>query len=184
MGALDVTGGIRVGISDRDFARRSELAESERGMGHRSGGASTRDLALLGPGGIKAVTHFRQGTMIRSAFSGARWAPSAVAAAFIFLVSSAPVAAQSVGIRAGVSVDPEQFYLGAHVQTPPLVDRLHFRPNVEIGVGDDTTITALNVEFAYHFRSPEAWNVYAGAGPALNVIHRSGDGVGYAFRWR
>ena len=121
------------------------------------------------------MKHFHRGMMTRSAFSMAQWAPPAVAAAFIVLVSSAPVAAQTVGIRAGVSVDPEQFYFGAHVQTPPLVNRLHFRPNVEIGVGDVTTIAALNVEFAYHFRSPEAWNVYAGAGPALNIIRRSGD---------
>lgn len=141
------------------------------------------------------MTHFRRGKMIRSAFSGAWWTSSAVAAAFIFLVSSAPVAAQSVGIRAGVSVEPEQFYFGAHVQTPPLVDRLHFRPNVEIGVGSDTTITALNV---IH-RSGDT-----DAEPGLNVVvgiaHEDGlfaevkagaldsprlkFGVGYAFRWR
>lgn len=43
---------------------------------------------------------------------------------------------------------------------------------LEIGLGDETTIAAFNVEFAYQFRSPEAWNVYAGAGPALNIIDR------------
>jgi len=88
---------------------------------------------------------------------------------------AAPAVAQAVGVRAGVSVDPEQFYFGGHAETPPLADRLRFRPNVEIGLGDDTTVGAFNVEFAYHFRSAEPWNVYAGAGPALNVIKRGRD---------
>jgi len=38
---------------------------------------------------------------------------------------------------------------------------------------DAMTVAAFNVDFAYHFRSGEPWNVYAAAGPALNVI-RSG----------
>ena len=38
------------------------------------------------------------------------------------------------GVRAGVSVDPDQFYFGGHIETTPLVDRLRFRPNVEVGV--------------------------------------------------
>ena len=103
------------------------------------------------------------------------WWTRFVSVAFVVSVLAVPAAAQTVGVRAGVSVDPEQFYFGGHAQTPPLVDRLHFRPNIEIGVGDDTTITALNVEFAYQFRSPEAWNVYAGAGPALNIIDSGRD---------
>ena len=83
-----------------------------------------------------------------------------------------PAIAQTIGARAGVSVNPEQFYFGAHAETPPLADRLRFRPNVEIGLGDDITIAAFNLEFAYHFRSAEPWNVYAGGGPALNAIKR------------
>jgi hypothetical protein len=85
---------------------------------------------------------------------------------------ASPAAAQTVGGRAGVSIDPEQFYFGGRAETLPLIDRLHFRPNLEIGLGDETTIAAFNAEFAYQFRSPEAWNVYAGAGPALNIIDR------------
>jgi ribosomal protein L27 len=88
---------------------------------------------------------------------------------------SPPAVAQTIGARAGVSIDPEQFYFGAHAESPPLVDRLRFRPSIEIGLGSDTTIAAFNVEFAYHFRSIEPWNVYAGAGPALNIITREGD---------
>jgi hypothetical protein len=78
--------------------------------------------------------------------------------------------AQAVGARAGVSVDPDQFYFGGHFESAPLIDRLRFRPNVEIGVGDDTTLVGFNVEFAYFFPTRNPWQLYAGGGPALNVI--------------
>ena len=42
-------------------------------------------------------------------------------------------------------------------------------------VGTVVTLRAFNVEFTYLFPSSQAWNVYAGAGPALNIIHRARD---------
>ena len=47
------------------------------------------------------------------------------------LGAAAPARAQSVGVRAGASVDPDQFYFGGHLETPPLVDRVYLRPNLE-----------------------------------------------------
>jgi hypothetical protein len=86
-------------------------------------------------------------------------------------VHASPAYAQEVGVRAGVSVDPDQFYFGGHFQTEPLVDRLRFRPNIEIGVGDDQTVVAFNVEFAYFFPTRSPWQLYVGGGPALNLIN-------------
>jgi len=92
-------------------------------------------------------------------------------AALIVTASAATASAQDVGVRAGVSVDPDQFYFGGHYETAPLVDRLRFRPNVEIGLGDDITLVGLNVEFAYFFpQQHRDWQLYAGGGPALNII--------------
>jgi hypothetical protein len=93
-------------------------------------------------------------------------------AAFVLflLMGSAPASAQTYGARVGVSGSPDQFYFGGHVETPPVVDRLRFRPNIEIGLGDDVTVVGLNFELAYHFPQRNGWNVYAGAGPALNII--------------
>jgi hypothetical protein len=93
-----------------------------------------------------------------------------LAVGFLVCVFSGTAAAQDFGVRAGVSVDPDQFYFGGHVETAPLVDRLRFRPNVEIGVGDNATLIGFNFEFAYFFPSKNPWNIYAGAGPALNII--------------
>jgi len=81
--------------------------------------------------------------------------------------------AQSAGVRVGVSGDPAQFYFGGHYESAPFAEQLRFRPNLEIGVGDNHTLVAVNFEFAYYFpvqrRNP--WSIYVGAGPAL-VIDR------------
>jgi hypothetical protein len=89
----------------------------------------------------------------------------------VWTVLVTPAAAQGLGVRAGASIDPDQFFFGGHLETPPLVDQLLFRPNVEIGLGNDVTVVGLNVEFAYVL--PPAgggWSLYAGGGPALNII--------------
>jgi hypothetical protein len=93
-------------------------------------------------------------------------------AAGLLAAGAAPASAQGVGVRGGLSVNPDQGYLGGHFETGALVDHLHFRPNVEFGFGDDVTTTAINFEFVYKWplkRSP--WTVYAGAGPAINIYN-------------
>jgi hypothetical protein len=87
----------------------------------------------------------------------------------LVLFSATPAAAQDPGIRGGISIDPDQFYFGGHLETAPLVDHVHFRPNLEIGFGDDVTLLAANMEFVYKFSSRRDANLYAGAGPALNI---------------
>jgi hypothetical protein len=99
----------------------------------------------------------------------------ALAALLVLAAAALPAEAQSFGARAGASVDPDQFYFGGHLETPDLVENLRFRPNVEIGIGDDRTLIGLNFELAYHFRMQSQWHVYAGAGPALNIIDRESD---------
>jgi hypothetical protein len=78
--------------------------------------------------------------------------------------------AQAPGVRGGISVDPDQFFVGGHYETTALVDRLHFRPNVELGFGDDLTLLGVNFEVIYKLPLDTApWTLYAGGGPALNV---------------
>ncbi len=104
---------------------------------------------------------------------------------FFLAFWAAPALAQGpVGVRAGVSGDPDQFYFGAHVESKPLLRNFTFRPNAEIGIGDDATLIALNFEFAYSIPiRNEPWRVYLGGGPALNIYSfegRDGD-VGGGF---
>ena len=92
-----------------------------------------------------------------------------------FVFFSTPAAAQDPGLRGGISVDPDQFYIGGHIETGPLVDRLHFRPNLEVGFGDDLTLLAVNMEFVYKFSTRKPMNVYVGGGPALNIFMADSD---------
>ena len=104
-----------------------------------------------------------------------RLLPVAVAT-LALLGLAAPARAQSVGVRAGASVDPDQFYFGGHLETPALVDRVHLRPNLEIGFGDHVTLVAVNIEAVYKYplrRSP--WTVYGGGGPAINYYNFEND---------
>ena len=87
----------------------------------------------------------------------------------VVLFSATPALAQDGGIRGGISIDPDQFYFGGHLETSPLIDRLYFRPNVEVGIGDDLTLIGANMEFVYKFTRTRSLNLYAGAGPALNI---------------
>lgn len=105
-----------------------------------------------------------------------RWVTGASFLLGLVLFSSTPVLAQDPGIRGGISVEPDQFYFGGHLETSPLVDRLYFRPNVEVGFGDNLTLIAANMEFVYKFSTRRAWNIYAGGGPGLNVYMFDGDG--------
>lgn len=96
-------------------------------------------------------------------------------AALALVALPASAAAQGPGVRAGASVDPDQFYVGGHYETRALVQRLHFRPNLEIGFGDDVTTVGLNLEFVYKIPIEGPWNLYAGGGPALNIYSFDDD---------
>lgn len=85
-----------------------------------------------------------------------------------FLLVATPVWAQGPGVRAGVSVNPDQLYVGAHYETAALVESLHFKPNVEVGFGDDVTAVTANFEFVWKFPPQNDWTLFVGGGPALN----------------
>ncbi len=104
-----------------------------------------------------------------------------IVAAVALMVFAASARAQGVGVRAGASADPEQFYAGVHFESSELAEHLRFRPNVEVGVGDDVTLVAFNFEFSYRLppaalpRSLSMWYLYVGGGPALNIFRFSND---------
>src|SRR4029453_11431679 len=85
------------------------------------------------------------------------------------LLLAVGTASAQVGVRGGISIHPDQGYFGGHYETPPLIDRLFFRPNLEVGLGDDLTNVGLNMEFVYKFpKRRQNWTLYAGGGPAVN----------------
>ena len=101
-----------------------------------------------------------------------RYGVTCAAAGLMLVLAQATNAfAQGPGVRAGISVDPDQFYFGGHYETDELIDRLYLRPNLELGVGDDVTTVALNIEAIYKLalKNRRDTYFYAGGGPAINV---------------
>jgi hypothetical protein len=107
------------------------------------------------------------------------WFAAVVLAAVWFaLAPAAPALAQDgPGIRGGFSASPDQFFIGGHYVSKPMWDQMRFQPNVEAGFGDDRTVVAFNIEFAYWMTVSPDWHVYVGGGPAMNLF--SGDGNGH-----
>lgn len=99
----------------------------------------------------------------------------------VVMTVATPASAQAhAGVRAGASADPNQFFFGAHVETKEFAPHVTFRPNVEIGFGDDTTALTFNFEVVYSIPlKKQPWRVYLGAGPALDVyLFNNGPGNG------
>ena len=82
--------------------------------------------------------------------------------------------AQGVGFQGGFTIDPEQVYVGSHLETRELAYNIHFRPGIEGGFGNDLTLAAINVEFIYKYTLGGVWRIYQGGGPAI-YIYRFGQ---------
>lgn len=81
-----------------------------------------------------------------------------------------------VGLQGGVGLDPEIIDFGAHLNIGPFVrPSLTFRPGLEIGAGEITTLLNINLDVLYAFpgfTEETRWIPYAGAGPAFGLSHR------------
>ena len=104
---------------------------------------------------------------------------AAVAVAGLSVVPTAHADQHGFGLRGGVSADPDQFVVGIQYDTGPLFDRLTFRPNADIGFGDDLTLVSLNFEVAYWIPlKGKPWSFFVGGGPAMNLYNFEGEGRG------
>jgi hypothetical protein len=83
----------------------------------------------------------------------------------------------NLGVQGGVGLDPELVDVGVHGSFGPIFDRnLAFRPALEIGAGEVTTLLAINLDVVYTFsgtNSDTAWMPYIGAGPQFGLSHQS-----------
>jgi hypothetical protein len=104
----------------------------------------------------------------------------------ILAVAAGTAAAEEVGYRGwgprvGLTVNPDQVHFGAHLDYGNLARHVRLQPNVEVGIGDDLTIVALNFEGAYRFNSRwDVWTPYLGGGPAIQFVGNDnglGDGT-------
>ena len=81
------------------------------------------------------------------------------------------VSAQAIGFQGGATVNPEQVYVGTHLEAPLGSDDFLIRPGIDGGFGDDLMLATIAVEFLYRFElSGTAWAIYQGTGPAVAIV--------------
>lgn len=70
-----------------------------------------------------------------------------------------------IGPRLGVTLNPDQFHFGGHIDFGDLAANTMMLVNLEVGVGDNMTTIAPSFEVDYRFR-PDwgAWTPYLGGG--------------------
>jgi hypothetical protein len=82
-----------------------------------------------------------------------------------------------IGVNGGVGLDPELVDFGAHAAFAPVFNRnVEFRPGAELGIGEITTVFAINLDVLYFLPGATTrtrWMPYVGAGPAFGLSHRS-----------
>ena len=88
-------------------------------------------------------------------------------AAVAFAAVTVTPAFAGVGLRGGLSLDPDNFLVGLHWSGKPLGESIYFVPSVEAGFGDATMIAG-NADFHYVFKTSSELAPYAGAGATLN----------------
>lgn len=90
----------------------------------------------------------------------------------VLLLVTPRAGAQGVGFQGGVTVDPEQAFVGTHVETGELFQNFRFRPGIDGAFGGDFSLATLNIEFLYHVQVGRSWSVYQGGGPAVVFVRQ------------
>jgi hypothetical protein len=84
----------------------------------------------------------------------------------------------SGGIRAGLSVDPDQFVFGGQLNFDPIGKNVYIVPSAELGLGDDVTTLAFNGDVQYRFHVSQGSSVRPYAGGGLTILWFDQDGPG------
>jgi hypothetical protein len=77
-------------------------------------------------------------------------------------VAAAGPAFAGVGLRTGLSLDPDDFLIGFHFRSNPLQESLFLVPSFEAGFGD-ITMLAGNLDLHYRFKTQSELKPYAGS---------------------
>jgi len=94
----------------------------------------------------------------------------AVALSALFLslpLAQGARAETSIGLRGGLSIDPDQVLIGLHVQPPAVGRNLYVVPSGEAGFGSDAFTLSFNGDLQYQFGASEDVRPYAGGGLSI-----------------
>jgi hypothetical protein len=75
-----------------------------------------------------------------------------------------------VGFQGGASIDPEQAFVGVYWQSPAFGGRLHLRPGIDGGFGNDLRVATINIDFIARFSlGGSGWDLIQGGGPVITI---------------
>jgi hypothetical protein len=81
-----------------------------------------------------------------------------------------------VGVDGGIALDPELIMFGGHGTFGPIFGpSVLFRPGIEFGLGEVTTLFGINLDVLYTLPGATRqtrWTPYIGAGPNFALSHR------------
>ena len=98
------------------------------------------------------------------------WLRAMIVAAALTAPAAPAFAQVTFGPRGGVSGEPDQVVLGAHIESPDLGHRVTFRPNFDVGFLSDVTLLTVNLELVHWMPLAKSrWQLYAGGGLGTNV---------------
>jgi hypothetical protein len=92
------------------------------------------------------------------------------------LGTSAAHADTAVGLRGGLSIDPDQVLIGVHLQPPAVAENLYVVPSAEAGLGDDAFTISINGDLQYQFGRSGGVRPYAGGGLTLYYFNLDNGG--------
>ena len=81
-----------------------------------------------------------------------------------------------MGAETGIGLDPELVVFGVHAEIGKILrPSLTFRPGLEIGLGEITTLLNINLDVLYAlpgYSRDTRWIPYFGVGPAFGLSHK------------
>ena len=84
-----------------------------------------------------------------------------------------------IGVRTGITLDPELITFGAQVEFGPVFRNIWIRPSTEFAFGEVTKIYSLSPEFSYYLPfigygpNQTRWNTYVGTGPTFSIAKKT-----------
>ena len=92
--------------------------------------------------------------------------------------SAAGLGYQSFGVRGGLTLDPDQVHFGVHANLGHFIDQLRFQPSFELGLGNDFTVGAFNIDALYFIEGTD-WRPYFGGGLGIIMVDISDSDSGF-----
>lgn len=109
---------------------------------------------------------------------GARACAFGLALAAIAFVPAAARAGVDGDIRGGYYTDSEVvFFGGGLISSMGRGSNWFFNPNIEVAPSSDVDLFSMNADFHYDFAATSGASWWAGAGPAVIVVHDENSGT-------